>query len=148
MMFAAFSLNPFMGLLLDRIKHKELFGVFIGIVCTVNLILLPLNINYIIITMSILGIFCCSFAPLTFTLAPQLVKKEFMPLAFGIVSTTSYMGMFAGPYLTGFVLDTTQDYTYGYWSVALYFLLAGVMMAALFFNSIKRKRSAQDEGTP
>jgi len=147
MMFAAFALNPFVGLLLDRIKRKELFGVLIGIVCTVDLILLPLNVNYIIITISILGIFCCSFAPLTFTLSPRLVKSEYMPLAFGIVSTTSYMGMFSGPYLTGFILDTTHNYTYGFWSIALFFLLAGAMMAALFFNSRKREHAAQKVST-
>jgi len=134
MMFAAFALNPAAGLLMDKIKRRELFGMCIAIVCTVSLIFLPLDINYILVTVSALGIFACPFATVTFTMAPGLVKTELSSLAFGLVTTTSYAGMFIGPYLTGAVLDVTGKYTYGFWATAIVFFLVGIMMAALLFR--------------
>jgi MFS family permease len=139
MMLISVILNPIAGIVMDKIRHRELFGAVIGVGCTLSLFILPLNVNYIIFSVMALGLFAASFATVTFTMAPGLVKKELMPLVFGIVSTSAYAGMFVGPYLTGAIMDFTHQASYGFWSAGLFFFMVAIMMLALHINHSRQQ---------
>lgn len=137
LMLCTLLLSAPLGLLLDRLHHKEML-IMAGAVCScIVSILLPLYPGLVMLFIVALGISFTPFAATTFAMVPSLVPRHLLPLGFGIIATLSYAGMFSGPSLIGLMRDLTGSYTHSFWLIALFFSVIIVLMA-FFGRSMKK----------
>jgi MFS family permease len=136
----------FIGLLAgyfsDRSRYKEAFIIAGGLIGSIVMFLLPVDIDRVVLYMVLIGVATAPIPPITFAMAATLVKREAMPLAYGAVAACSYAGTFIGPYISGVIRDVSGSYQYSYWFVSLFFILGVVMTLFLLGRRIKLNRAA------
>ncbi len=145
-MLCSVILSPFIGNLLDLTRYKEIYAIAGGAFACMLVFFLAftdINIWFFVI---ILGILTAPFAVAISTIAPALVSRQLMALAYSINFMAGSVGMFVGPYLTGLIRDNTGSYKLSFVFMALFFLLAALLSAVLLLRRIKRSKVSLPPG--
>ncbi len=145
MILCTLVLSTPVGYLLDRIRYKEILMIACSAASLIVIILLPLSQNLILLFVIILGISFSPMATATFALVPSLAPRSLMSVAFAIIATMSYIGMFLGPSLTGLIRDLTGSYQYSFWLIAFFFIAILVLIGILLRWRMKHQ---EERGTP
>jgi MFS family permease len=135
-------MSPVVGYISDRSRYKEAFLVVGGLLGTLVLLLIPIDIDRIVLYMIVLGVFAGPAVAVIFAMAATLVKREMMPLAYGAVASCSHAGMFIGPYVSGFIRDVSGSYQYSYWFASIFFLVVAILMGLLMARNIRIARAS------
>jgi MFS family permease len=134
-MVCAIFLSPLIGYLVTRFGNEEVYMI-IGGVCLAFLIYL-ISMFPSPAIMWFIGVFATFVPPPIFSLPSKIVKPQYLGLAFGILTTSFNIGVLAGPYLTGLVIDLTGEYTASFYLMSFFALLQAFTIVILYF--IKRK---------
>jgi MFS family permease len=148
-MWGSIILAPFFGSIIDRMGRKWLFVAAGSLGIAILIYAIPnFSENAALICIAI-GIFVALFTPAIFSLPSDLLPGKVMGFGFGIMGTTSGMGIFFGPYLVGSLRDITGNYT---WSFAAMAIFSGAAMIPMFIlrakkrNKGRRKTGAVSQG--
>lgn len=140
-MLCALVFSPLVGHLLDRTRYKELYNVVGAFLCFISIFLLPQYFQFLILIVFLIGMFTTPVGPVVFSIIPVMAKRHELSLAYGITGTFSYIGMFAGPALTGFIFDINNSYLDSFWFASFIFLLIAVLTLPLFIKNVKDRRA-------
>jgi MFS transporter, NNP family, nitrate/nitrite transporter len=135
---------PFIGIVLDRVKLREV-PVIIGAVCSgILLLLIPGGTGFIIPILLLSGIFNCVIPATQYTLLPELVGKKVVGLCMGIAVTISNLISIPSLYLLGLARDATGNYEATYTAMAgAFFLMTLIMVVILVIRRRKGNLPAQ-----
>ena len=123
-------------------KNKEVRLLWCTAGTAAAVFLLPLDMGWVFLFVTLTGVFATSFAPGVYAIIPLMVKHQMLALAYGLITTLNAIGMFIGPYLTGLIRDTTGSYQYSYWFLALFFLLATLLVIVIMVIRVRGQKQS------
>jgi len=132
----ALLLSTPVGYLLDRIRHKEWFIGVGGIALAGVTFSFNFTSSHLLLV-ALMGFFCALIPTSIYSLPPEIVEKENLGLAFGILSTCSSTGAFVAPYFVGKIEDLTGS---NHWSFILIPLFSLFILISIFFSYRSRIR--------
>lgn len=110
------------GYFVDRFKHQEWFIGIGGL--ALSMITTSFNFtSSFLLLVTFMGLFSALIPSPIYSLPPEILKPENVGLGFGVISTCSSIGLFAGPYLVGKTKDLTGSYTWSFYLISIFFLL-------------------------
>ena len=122
-------LSPLVGYLVDRFGHQEwLIGIG-GIALSVLVLSFNFSSSFLLLV-SLMGFFSATIPAPIYSLPPKLSKPAHLGLGFGVISTSSSIGLFIAPYLIGKAKDLTDSYGVIFVCISLFFLLTVI---SIFF---------------
>ncbi len=133
-------LSPPTGYIVDRFKHQEwLIGIG-GLTLSFLTIFFNFSSSFLFLVI-LMGIFSALVPSPIYSLPPEILKQEKVGLGFGILSTSSSLGLFIAPYLVGKVRDTTGSHAWSFILTSLFFLL---VMISIFLTYRFRPSSKEN----
>jgi predicted MFS family arabinose efflux permease len=126
-MVCGLAVSPLSGYILDGMKHKAVFIIAGGLVNTVLMFFVPINVGYIIMFVLLIGIFSAPVPPTISAIVPGLTSPQKLSLAFSILFTVNNIGLSLGPYIIGFLRDLTGSYVYSFWFMSIFFFMVAVL---------------------
>jgi predicted MFS family arabinose efflux permease len=129
-------LSPLVGYLVDRFRKQESF-IILG-----SLALSILSISFIsdlpvLFLVVMMALFSAMVPSPIYSLPPEILRPEHTGLGFGVISTCSSIGLFAGPYLVGKAKDLTGSDHWTFGLISLFFFL--ISISILFARRSQRE---------
>jgi len=131
--------SPPMGYLVDRFKHQEWF---IG-TGAIALAILALFFNFsssFLLLVILMGTFSAMIPAPIYSLPPEMLKAGNVGLGFGIISTSSSIGLFVAPYLVGKANDISGSHGWSFIFISLFSLL--IMIFILLTRRLRNPKRA------
>lgn len=136
-LWPAFFLTSFAGVLIDRTQRKLLFIVAGGGLTAIAILGLATPAIPVWTAMLIMGLGISFFPSALFSLPIDLVPPRALNLAFALLITFQNLGVTLGPFVSGRVRDATGAYTWPYLLMTAYEALAP--LSALAIVPIRRR---------
>lgn len=131
-MWGALIVSPIVGLFLTDIPRKATL-IITGTLLTMGITtLFPAAPGYLVPLVITLGLAMAVAPPALFALPADLVGPKSQGVAFGIMSMSLNVGVLLGPSLIGLARDQTGTYTFGFYLMSGFFLLAALSALPLF----------------
>jgi MFS family permease len=130
-------LSPLTGYFVDRLRRQRWFIGIGGI----GLSVLALSFNFgssFLLLVTFMGVFSAMIPAAIYSLPPEILESENVGLGFGVISTSSSVGLFVAPYFVGKTKDLTGSYSCSFILIALFFLLTAI---SIFFTRRFPKQS-------
>jgi MFS-type transporter involved in bile tolerance (Atg22 family) len=108
-MWGSLALSPIIGYLVDRFSSHDLFIGTGGVMIATAIYLITQSTDFVI-PMLIMALAVTFIPAPVYSFASKILEPKNLGLGFGILATTSSMGMVFGPYLVGLVRDKTGSY--------------------------------------
>jgi len=109
LMWGSLALSPIIGYLVDRFSSHDLFIGTGGVMIATAIYLITQSTDFVI-PMLIMALAVAFIPAPVYSFASKILEPKNLGLGFGILATTSSMGMVFGPYLVGLVRDKTGSY--------------------------------------
>ncbi len=139
LMWGSLILSPIIGRLVDRFGNNEVFIGLGGILLTISLFLV-IRVETVLLPMVLMS-FAVAFVPApVFAFPSKLLRPENLGLVFGIYFMMSSLGMFFGPYLAGFVKDSTGNYGASF--ISLSFLALLITFTVIVLRIMLKRKTA------
>ena len=97
------------------------------------------NLALIITFFCLLGLTFQAYLPVFWSLPPAFLGKSGAAAAIGIINSVGNLGGFVGPYLFGYLRDTTGSFETGMWCLVGSMILAGTFAASVRVEENVRK---------
>ncbi|MDP6178636.1 MAG: MFS transporter [Desulfatiglandales bacterium] len=130
-------MGPIIGWLIDKKGRKRLLIGFSGMILSLFLVLFPSITGGILPFILCFGLFQSFIPTPIFALVPDLVHPTRLGLGYGILSTCVNLGIVAGPFATGWVIDLSGSYQASYNLMSSFAILVTVSMLFLGRRSDK-----------
>jgi predicted MFS family arabinose efflux permease len=140
-MVCGLAISPISGYILDGMKHKAIFIIAGGLANTALMFFVPINIDFIILSALLIGIFSSPVPPTISAVVPGLTSPQKLSLAFSIMFTVNNAGLSLGPYVIGFMRDVTGSYLYSFWFMSMFFFMVAVLGTVLLVWQARTKRA-------
>jgi ACS family tartrate transporter-like MFS transporter len=88
---------------------------------------MPLGISFLLLGSG----FLYAFYPVFWAMPTMILSESAAAATFGLITSVSQLGGFAGPYVIGFLNDRTHSLTAGFGFIALAYLAAGSLVLSL-----------------
>lgn len=109
LMWGSLILSPMIGRLIDKFGGNFIFIGAGGLLLSCSLFLVVKSSNFLF-PMAVMALAVALVPTPVFSFVSKISQHENMGLGFGILSMSSGMGMFLGPYLSGLIRDTSGSY--------------------------------------
>ncbi len=143
-MWGALIVSPAIGPLLTNVSRKIKLMLFGTAIPAVILIIIPTTTVWLVPLGSLLGLMASLLPPPLFSLPAELIDKEKLGLAFGVITTCLNIGVLIGPFLVGLPRDQTGSYQLGFWLMGGFSALAALSVLPLFW--MRKKPSSVNKG--
>ncbi len=97
------------------------------------------NLPLVITCFCLLGLTFQAYLPVFWSLPPAFLGKSGAATAIGVINSVGNLGGFVGPYLFGYLRDTTGSFEAGMWCLAGSMVMAGVFAASVRVGETVRK---------
>jgi len=109
LMWGSLALSPVIGYLLDKFSNHDLFIGAGGVMIATAIYLVTRSTDFVF-PMLVMAVAVAFIPAPVFSFASKILKPKTLGLGFGILATSSSVGMVFGPCLTGLVRDRTGSY--------------------------------------
>jgi ACS family tartrate transporter-like MFS transporter len=89
--------------------------------------LMPLGISFLLLGSGLLY----AFYPVFWAMPTMILSESAAAATYGLITSVSQLGGFAGPYVIGFLNDRTHSLTAGFGFIALAYVAAGILVLRL-----------------
>ncbi|MBN1225136.1 MAG: MFS transporter [Candidatus Aminicenantes bacterium] len=137
LMLGSLVLSPVIGRVIDKLGRNEIFIGVGGLILMFSLFLVSKSTHFLF-PMTIMAIAAGLIPTPVFSYLSKVLPHRDMGLGFGILNTVSGVGMFFGPYVSGFIRDKTGSYETTFLFLALLSVLIPVTAVIL---RIKMKKT-------
>ena len=118
------------GYLVDRFGKQEYFIAIGGIALSILMISFNATTSFLLLVI-LIGFFSAMVPSPIYSLPPELLKPETVGLGYGVITTCSSIGIFAGPYIVGRLRDLTGSLHWSFAVISLFDLfVAGSILFA------------------
>ena len=108
-MWGSLALSPVIGRVIDRLGHNEIFIGGGGLILAMALFLLSKSAHFLF-PMGLMAIAAGLVPTPVFSYLSKILSPRDLGLGFGILNMASGIGIFFGPYLSGWIRDETGSY--------------------------------------
>ncbi len=137
-MLTAPFLAPIIGHLIDRYQRPTLFIGGSFVVGAFGFLAVPFSASLVLVPLIVLSV-AWSFGPSSiFYLASKVARPQDSGVAYGVLNACANVGIVFGPFLVGFVRDTTGFYEYALVLIAAFAALGAVTTVGF---ALSRKRT-------
>ena len=109
-MWASLVLSPVAGVLIDRIRRKNLLLVSGPAGMILLFLMIPRFPDSAALLTLLIGVFIALFPPTVFALPAEILPVSLLGFGFGVISTFSGVGGVLGPFVAGWLRDVTGNY--------------------------------------
>ena len=137
LMWGSLALSPIIGYLVDRFSNHDLFIGTGGVMIATAIYLITQSTDFVF-PMLVMALAVAFIPAPVYSFASKILEPKNLGLGFGILTTTSSMGMVFGPYLAGLVRDKTGSYELSFVFLSLLAML--ITITAVMVRIIMRRR--------
>ena len=137
LMWGSLALSPIIGYLVDRFSNHDLFIGTGGVMIATAIYLITQSADFVF-PMLVMALAVAFIPAPVYSFASKILEPKNLGLGFGILTTTSSMGMVFGPYLAGLVRDKTGSYELSFVFLSLLAML--ITITAVMVRIIMRRR--------
>jgi MFS family permease len=136
LMWGSLALSPVIGRVIDRLGHNEIFIGGGGLLLAMALFFLSNSAHYLF-PMALMAIAAGLVPTPVFSYLSKILPPRDLGLGFGILNMASGIGMFFGPYLSGWMRDETGSYEMTF--VFLAVLSTLIPLTVVFLSKANKK---------
>jgi len=137
LMWGSLALSPIIGYLLDRFSGHDLFIGAGGVMIATAIYLITQSTDFVF-PMLVMALAAALVPAPVYSFPSKILETQNLGLGFGILASTSSMGMVFGPYLAGLVRDKTGSYELSF--VFLSMLAILITITAVMVRITMRRR--------
>jgi MFS family permease len=136
-MWPSLVMSPAIGFIMDKIGHKHMIVISASLILCIMVAMIPNVTNWIIWLIILVGIVQSMISAPLFALASEVSEPHKQGVAFGIMATFQNIGSLLGPFIIGFIRDTTGTYRLSY------FVMSGTLLIIIMLFIVLRKKQRQ-----